>query len=348
MKVILICPSNLLYMPYISNYIEILTEKEIEYKVINWDRFRIEKESELTYRDKKIGHQRSIFDYYRYKKFVIKKLKENPSDKIVVFGLQITFFLKKYLQRNYKKKYIIDIRDYSKILRIFNPIKAINYSCFVTISSPAYKKWLPNTDKYVVNHNINKTKLDSFLSTPKTNIEDENIISYVGSITNLNENIDLINTLKNKENFTLVFHGGDTEVNSKLNTLIKNNNINNVEVYGRYLKEEEAQLYNKTTFTNMVLYNKNINDMTCIANRVYHSALYGKPMIAIKGTYISEIIVDYKLGVVVTSLDKIEDEITKYKESFNVDDYNKARIIFLKEVMVENNIFYSKLINFMS
>lgn len=348
MKIMLVCPSNLLYTPYVSNYIEILKENDIEYKVINWDRFKIEEESDLTFRDKKVGHQRNFFDYYRYKKFIIKKLRQNPSDRIIVFGLQITFFINKYLQRNYKNNYIIDIRDYNKVLKIFNPIKAINQSYFVTISSPAYKKWLPKIDKYVVNHNVNKIKLDSVKLASKIDIEDKNIISYIGSITNLKENIDLINIFKNKKNFILEFHGGDTKVNDTLNKFIKSNNINNVEVYGRYFKKEEKQLYDKSTFTNMILYNKNINDMTCIANRIYHSALYGKPMLAVKGTYISEIIEKYNLGLVVTSIDKLYGEILKYIDSFNVDFYNESRIKFLKEVINDNNNFYSKLINFIN
>ena len=34
MKIALICPSNILYMPYVSNYKNILNQKNVNYSVI--------------------------------------------------------------------------------------------------------------------------------------------------------------------------------------------------------------------------------------------------------------------------------------------------------------------------
>ena len=145
MKIALICPSNMLYMPYVDNYEAILKANEINYTIVNWDRFSIEKESEFIYRDKKIGHQRNYFDYYKYYRFVLKILKNNRFDKVIVFGLQMAYFLNKYLIKNYKGNYIIDIRDYNKIIKIFNPAKIIKNSAVTVISSPGYKQWLPES-----------------------------------------------------------------------------------------------------------------------------------------------------------------------------------------------------------
>ena len=66
MKIALICPSNMLYMPYVDNYTKIFDEINADYNVINWDRLKIEKDSEFTYRDSKTGHQRSFLDYFKY------------------------------------------------------------------------------------------------------------------------------------------------------------------------------------------------------------------------------------------------------------------------------------------
>lgn len=35
MKIALICPSNMLYMPYVKNYEQILIEQNIDYDIIN-------------------------------------------------------------------------------------------------------------------------------------------------------------------------------------------------------------------------------------------------------------------------------------------------------------------------
>ena len=47
-------------MPYVDNYEKVLKENNIDYTIINWDRFQIEDaNSEFKYRDKKIGHQKN-------------------------------------------------------------------------------------------------------------------------------------------------------------------------------------------------------------------------------------------------------------------------------------------------
>ena len=141
-------------MPYVDNYEKVLKENNIDYTIINWDRFQIEDaNSEFKYRDKKIGHQKNYYDYFKYKKFVLEKLNEIKCDKLIIFGLQLSYFLKNYLLTNYKGKYIVDIRDYNKIIKIFNINKLINNSDITVISSPSYKSWLPVSNKYLINHN---------------------------------------------------------------------------------------------------------------------------------------------------------------------------------------------------
>ena len=120
MKIALICPSNMLYMPYVDNYTKILDEINVDYSVINWDRFKIEKDSEFTYRDSKIGYQRGFLDYFKYSRFVLNILEKNKYDKVVVFGIQLVFFLKRHLIREYSNKYIIDIRDHNRIIKYFS------------------------------------------------------------------------------------------------------------------------------------------------------------------------------------------------------------------------------------
>ncbi len=345
MKVVLICPANKLYMPYIDNYIEILKKNNVNYTIINWDRFGIEKKSDFTYRDKKDGHQRNYFDYYKYSKFICKKLRTNNYDKIIVFGIQLTYFLSGFLHKNYKNKYIIDIRDYNKILKIFNPTRVIGVSAFTTISSPAYKNWLPNVDKYILNHNTSIKNIESLMPVVEIKKDREIIISYIGSLANFQENMEFINALKNNNNIKLMFHGGGG-INSEIEKYIFENNITNVEVYGRYDRGQEEKLYNKAHFINMILYNKNINDETCLANRIYKACLYGKPLIAIEGTYLAEIIKKHNLGLVVNSFKDIQDQIIRYLTRFDKEKYNSGRYTFFQNVIKENDYFYKELETF--
>lgn len=337
MKIVLICPSNILYMPYIDNYKSVLKENYDEIIHIVWDRMGIEEMSDYVFRDNKIGIQRNIYDYYKFYKFIIKILTKNKIDKLIIFGLQMSFFLKNYLIKHYKNNYIIDIRDYNKILKVFNPLQVVKGSAFTTISSPAYKKWLPTSDKYILNHNISIKDLNDLKDFRKIDLNNINI-SYIGSLANFDENKELINTLKNSKRIKLLFHGQGT-INNLLEEYIKEMNIGNVHLFGRFNREQEESLYNEADFTNMLLYNKHINDETCLANRIYKSALYGKPIICFRGIYLSEIIEKYELGIVINSFDNLENTVLEYATRLDKNNYNKARISFLKDVIKDNDTF---------
>ena len=221
MKLALICPSNILYMPYVENYTKVLKDNNIDYDIINWDRLNIEKESEFTYKDIKVGHQRGFLDYYKYSRFVTKKLNNNNYDKIIVFGIQLLFFLRYSLIKNYCNKFIIDIRDYNIVLKYFNIDKIIKYSNFVVLSSEGYKTWLPSSNKYVINHNTNLDNINELEPLKKLSTEGDRIsIGFIGGIRDYNINIDFIDSLKNN-NFINLFFNGEGDINSDISKYLQ-------------------------------------------------------------------------------------------------------------------------------
>ncbi|TDP11581.1 hypothetical protein [Halanaerobium congolense] len=343
MKIGLVCPSNILYMPYVNNYLDILENIDVEYEIINWDRFNYDETKTISYKDKKIGHSRNFWDYYKYKNFLIKHLKNNNYNKLIVFGVQLTFFLNNYLLKNYKNKFIIDIRDYHKLIYFFRLNKLINYSFSTIISSPGYKNWLPESDKYLINHNTNSKSYDGInkFSFNKNEIN----ISYIGSIRNYKINKKLITNLMNKFNFNLLYHGYGEDTD-KLMKFVSRNEINNVTFTGKYVRKEEKTLYNKADFINILRNNKSINNRTALPNRLYNSVIYSKPIIALEGTQLADIITNYSLGLVVESLENIEGKILSYIDSFDINNYKKNRDMFLHKVIKENKLFKKKITEF--
>jgi len=346
MKIALICPSNIIYMPYLKNYEKIFESNSDDYTIINWDRFKIEdSENKNTFRDKKIGHQRNYLDYFRYKQFIVKKLKKTKYDKVIVFGLQLAYFLRKKLQNEYKNKYIIDIRDYNKILSIYKPSKLFEGAYSVVISSPGYKKWLPQQCNYIVNHNTLYDELKPIKNFKLLKSNNQIKISYIGMITNLKENINLINFLKNKEEFYMIFHG-EGIINSEIDNYVNEKNIVNVSVLGRYEKKNENQLYQEADFINMILYNNSVNNSTCLSNRLYNAASNGKPLLTLKGTYLADEIQKYHLGLVVDSLDILEEEISGYIKNFSERLFFEGRLKFFEKVQDDNRKFVREIENF--
>lgn len=346
MKIALVCPSNMLYMPYVNNYINVLNGLGINYDIINWDRFKIEEEDYLSYRDKKNGHQRNYFDYLKYKKYVIKTLKSNNYDKVIVFGIQLSYFLKRYLIRNYKGNLIIDIRDYNKIMKFFNFSKIANASSFVVVSSPGFKTWLPKNEEYVINHNTN---LEKYLPIIDKKADDKNnvhiSISYIGSVRDLDVNIDLLNALKNNETFFLNYHG-DGIIIEKLKDFIQKERIKNVKLTGRYTKDTEDSFYKQSNLINIIIPKDNINSRTLLPNRLYKAVEHGIPILTMGGTYLASIISEYKLGIVLKDFSTIGIDIVDYLSEIDETTYEKNRFEFISQIIKDNSKFIRLLESF--
>lgn len=350
MRILLVCPSNMLYMPYVKNYETILQENKVDYEIINWDRLNIENNEgglSYTYRDLKTGHRRSYIDYFKYRAFIKKRLRATKYDKIIVFGIQLSFFLADILQHEYKGNYIIDIRDYNKIVKFFNLKKVIFGSVFTVLSSPGFKKWLPKFDRYLINHNTQVTNLNELRDRSSfSNIKTEKInISYIGSLRNYNINIDFINSVKNNNRISLYYHG-EGIINKTLKDYLFSNGINNVFVTGRYNCSEEDKLYSKSDLINILIPNDSINSRTLLPNRLYKAASHFKPIVAYEGTYLSHQVKKYNLGIVLSSFNKLEDNLSIYLENFDLDAYKQGRNSFFNKVIRENQIFEESLIKF--
>ncbi len=347
MKIALICPSNLLYMPYVGNYEKILKENHVDYDIINWDRFNIEDgNNSLKYRDLKTGHQRNLIDYYKFNKFIKKRLDLVQYKKIIVFGIQLAFFLKDILNKRFKSNYVVDIRDYNKIISWFRVAKVIDNSSFAVLSSPGFKKWLPSSNKYIINHNTQINSLNDLNEISDNTINREKInISYIGSIRDYKINIDLIESLKSSNRIKLFYHGQGI-INKNINEYIDLNNIKNVRLTGRYKKEDEEDLYKTTDLVNVLIPKESINSKTLLPNRLYNAVIYGKPMLAFYGTYLAEQIENNKLGIVISSFERVEEQIIDYLNNFDSNIFDIHRKIFFETVIKENDKFKMQLEDF--
>lgn len=346
MKLALICPSNILFMPYVENYTKKLTEQGIVFTIINWDRLDIENTEEnkhrIIYKGGDNNLRRGIVDYLRYKKFLEYVISKGKYDKLIIFGLQLAFFLNKFLLNEYKGRYVIDVRDYNKIIGMYSLKRVINNSEFTVISSPGFINWLPKFSRYIVNHNTNIRKMNGF----RESVGDLDLnVSYIGALRDFDVNIKFINALKKNGEIKLLYHG-EGMINEKLEKYIIENKLHFVEVKGKYLKNEEGSIYLQANLINGLLSGKHINDKTLLPNRLYNSVIHAKPIVVLKGTYLADVVEKFKLGIVLNSLNNAEFMIKEYLETFNQSMYEVGREAFFKEVWNENEVFFEKLLDF--
>ncbi|AIZ42296.1 glycosyltransferase family protein [Cellulophaga baltica] len=352
MKIALLFPNNKYTAPYLKYYTDILKKQEVEFDLYTWNRFNTEEEECIAFNSNssKRNPISLIVDYINFKKFIIKNLKNNNYDSIIVFSCQLGIFLQPFLKKKFKDKYILDIRDYSKTIDYFKIRfkKLISNASKVFISSEGFKEWLPKEKEYVMSHNIDSQILSNndIATSKKEYFTRKSLnIDTIGAIRDFESNMNIINTLKNNENFYLNFYG-----EGNATSLLRRNseNINNVYFHGYYKKKDELPLLKDTDFINIIL-NDNIQSKFLTSNRLYLSALLKIPCIIIeKNIEQFKIVQKYNLGVIVTSSNEIPLKIKEFIASFNQTEYIKNCILFLDKVKKDQEIFNQNILNFIN
>ncbi|WP_411369061.1 glycosyltransferase family protein [Pseudidiomarina salilacus] len=351
-------PATIDESPYVQNYIEILDDLKLDYMTVEWDRQQIYKNKEharnrLIYQDNKQSVRRNLKDYYRYVRYLIKRVvkKSESKDKFIVFGIVLGGFLPRLCGEFRGRERLLDVRDYHKIIEIpFLRSCLARYSLTV-VSSPRYADWLGYTRNVVLCHNISQTLLKRFYRNEPCNhgslrkkSSDELIIACIGAIKDKESINLLLSTFGNEPNYRVNIHGFGVD-NGSIKRLIESSCLANIRLLGPYSKSEEPHIYNESDVIYMVVSNSYLNNRTCLSNRLYNAALFGVPLLVNSGNFISEIVQDYSLGIVVDELSDFCEK--KMIWSFDFDVFNKGRMAFLKTVSKDQENFRVAFVNFL-
>lgn len=342
------------FVPYVYNYFKIAEDCSIEYDVVCWNRkgdqielpdnfFIYQRPTKDSYSSlKKLGE---IAGFYRFAKRVLGK---RNYQLVFTFTIAESVFFEPLLNKNYKGRYVFDIRDYSPMVKISflkRRIKRLlSNSALNVISSEGYKKWLPEECEYVVCHNtdVDKVYLDDFVLDNKHNIDCLNILT-IGAIRNAETNIKVIDALGNLEGIHLDFVG-DGNGAPMLVEYCKDHSIKNVLFHGRYQKKDEDSFVQKCDLMNIVLPHFKVSEMS---NRFYLSVRFRKPMIVNDGCFQADQVRKYGIGLVIKDLSNMYEEILLYWKSLGWESYDEACKRFLKDVSSDMLLFKTKVARLM-
>ncbi|MEG0895149.1 MAG: glycosyltransferase [Oscillospiraceae bacterium] len=351
MKVCIIGHTEKNYLPFIQKYIDFFEQNNIEYDCIYWQREeKIENtpKNEYNYYGKMgQGFLNKIKSYFGFKKFVTSVIQKNKYDKLVVLTTVPAVMLSKYLFKHYKNKYIFDFRDYS--FEKFPPYKKlvdkiIDNSEFTTISSKGFMDFLEDNQKIYINHNMafsdNISEVCDIKNKPVLNV------GFIGNVRYYEENIALIEKLKNSFNYQL-WYIGKANADCNLEGYCKENDINNVSFVGKYSNDQKPELYKNIDVINSIYGDTSLEVTTALPNRLYEACLFKKPIISSKKTYLGEVIALYNLGIVVdVEKDDVLPMINDYVKNFDVSNFKKGCQDFINDVKNDEKIIYSKLDEF--
>lgn len=358
MKLALIVPSNLKYVPYVKYYIDILKENKQPFDLLVWNKKGLETEKAdmiFNYTTSDSNRWKMLFGYFRFIKKCKKYIKDNRIDHLIIFTIAPAFFLGPWYLQDFKNRFILDIRDDSPFRKKFPGV--LRYICdlanSVVVSSNEFSNWISR--KTVLCHNVDSAFLqkykDSNVITNDKNTKTKTPINIVfaGMMIEEKINIDVIEKLKNNSLFRLIYIGRSNECKERIVSYVKNNNINNVEFEGEYNKEDIVSIYRKKANLVNILREKTEVNKNAMPNKFYDAVVAGVPIIvyahnkAIKG-YVEK----YSLGIVLNENDmsNLPERLSVEFNNFNYDMYQAGRSKIIRQLILEMEFFRSNVIRF--
>lgn len=315
-KVVLVLGTNIHWAPFYYRYENILREEGIKFDLIIWNREKIqeknfaEKVYEYTQLDKANNkNPLKFFKFFGFSNFFKKVILKNKYEKIIFVGTYgcAPVICSNFLSKNYKNKIWIDIRD--DLYEWFKPYysaqsKVIKASYATAISSHKYKVFLPN-HKYYYMHNIDP-KADYLRQKYKHKSDSKIRISFIGNIRYYEQNIKILRLLKNDNRFKIQYFGAGSD---KLKKYCAENEIKNVEFYGRFSQEDTIKFYEKTDIINNVYGNDSLNLQTALSNKLYYGLLFELPIMVSSNTYMEELVKKYNIGYVFNDNENFGDDL---------------------------------------
>lgn len=357
MKIGIITFSDRNNMPYLKYYEDIIQKEKVNYECIFWDRFTNKKtekiNNEYTLHIKclpganKLG---KIIPMLKYKYIVEKIIKKEQYTHLIILTTLPGVLINKVLLKQFKNKYILDIRDYTyEKYEFYKKIvdKLVDKSFFTAISSKGFLRFLKNSKKIVSCHNISNAEV------PNESCEDlkdkrQITIGFVGGVRYFKENCKLIDSLANNPTYKLAYIGRPN-VDCDLEGYCKGKNIRNVIFKGAFKNEDKPEIYKEIDLINALYGNNSLEVTTALPNRLYDGILFKKPIIATNGTYLGKCVETFNLGMVVDLADsneKIKSQIKNYILNFNEQIFTNNCKSFSKRVIEEQYKFRHKIQEF--
>ncbi len=302
-KVCLITTRNLSHVTQLPKIIS-ATEGQID--IVYWNRNELNETCEanrvFAYNRKTSEDCSKIekfLSYLGFRHFVLKILRRNNYDRIILLPTQTAVMLFDYLLVHHKKcKYLIEIQDYTAehkkwFKTIINTL--IKYATAVSLTSPAYRSFLPKRE-YILSHNytpIPESDIAAYRSRVLKGLPIT--ISSVGGIRFIEYFAKIIQVFANDSRFVLRFDGAGSE---RLKPICNELGVNNVILTGRFDRKDTIFFNMKADIANNLFGNHTPLLDYALSNRLYNAAQLGMPILACPDTYTAQISCEYGFGFV--------------------------------------------------
>lgn len=349
-KICFVSLVNIYLLPYLKKYTTLIGDN---YDIIYWNRHNIDEKINQNRHpyERTISENASklskLFGYIGFSLFARKILKKNNYDYIVLLSTNSGMFLWGTLMRKYKRKFVLDIRDYTyENNRLFYYLekKLIYNSNFTVISSEGFRTFLPVNDYFIAHNelNISKEVILEFRSREKGNVR-QYILTYIGLIRFHEQNKKIIDVFMNDSRFLIQFIGADALY---LDEYVKSKKATNIILIDRFEPKDTFKLLKNTDFILNLYGNKTPLLDYALSNKLYYSAKLGIPILVCPKTYMSEISNKYKFGFDVDLTEQqehIKNTIISFYKDIIWEDFYQHCDSFLNLVQHESELLDNKI-----
>lgn len=344
-KIVILSTVNLKHMTLSSLFTSILDKYSIPYDILHIDKYFEDEPSNAlnvySYKLKIIREwkfTKKLIKYFSFRKFAKNIISKNSYEIIIVWNSLTALMFIDLLILKYRKKYIINIRDYNfeKIPLIYLLLKIlVKNSLFTTISSKGFYKFLPKYD-YVNVQSLNLKILEQ--NTPRNSTQKVDVpikITFIGYVRFFDNDKKLIDLLGNDNRFQVQFFG---EGSHYLKEYSDNKGYHNIVCIGRFESSETASFLENTDIINNLYGCGSIELDTAISIKSYYSAYMKMPILVFKNTYMEEFTNGFNY-VCDFNNSSFADDLYNWYRNIDFNELSKACDTFIFNAIKDNNNF---------
>lgn len=350
MKILVLGPGKMKYMPYAHFYLDSMDWSEHEIHVAYWN--RDERDEDLLQFTGLYLHEfrKSMVNdaplktklrlFYSYRKFCIKLLKQQKFDFIIVLHSIPAVVLYDWLTKRFKGRYIFDYRDstYEPRVKFFkNAVGNLIRCSHVTFtSSDGFREYFPIDcqNKVITSHNLLE---DSLLHRDYKKKASEKIrIGFWGFIRHAEMNKYLEDRIGNDQRFELHYYGREQIDAQILKEYARSKGYNNIFFHGEYMPEDRYEFVRNTDLIHNVYFDA--NTLRAMGNKYYDGIIFRIPQICFPGSQMSMMSNKAEVGVSLDPRDRdFCDKLHDYYYSIDRAKFNQHCDKELERVMEEYN-----------
>ena len=344
MRYLIVTYDDYFNIPYIKFYEDYLKKQNHSYDIVLWNRSRQEVEIPNAYVYKgKDRHSKAgkLIPFLGWRRFVLDILKKQRYDRLIILTTLPAVLLADKLLGEYKNRFWFDIRDFTyENVSFYKDLvaKLVHAAAAVSISSPAFRHFLPESDKIYLTHNIsNQESAETHCNLdPNRN---PITIGFVGGIQFFEQNKLLLQQFANNPEFRLKYVG-KPHLGCDLEPFCQRNNITNAEFHPAFTNDQKPAIYREIQLINCIYGNHNQVVRLLLPNRLYDCVLFKKPILVSKGTYLAEVVAQYNLGIAVdVEADDVVQAVRSYLENFDPNAFELGCRQFLERVEQEIAVY---------